>query len=30
LIYRHCRDLVIEVLRVLHDARDLARHLAPK
>jgi len=30
LIYRHRRDLVIEVLRVLHDARDLARHLAPK
>jgi toxin ParE1/3/4 len=28
LIFRHLRQDVIEVVRVLHDSRDLARHLA--
>ena len=27
LLYRHPNDGVIEVARILHDARDLARHL---
>jgi toxin ParE1/3/4 len=28
-IFRHVQPGVIEILRILHDSRDLARHLAP-
>lgn len=30
LLYRHLGDSVIEVARLLHDSRDLKRHLPPR